>query len=96
MQRRRFKLTAVIKVECPVWSGWPRAVELWIFCIYIPANVAEDLVVFFLDERIDAGDLLDLPRLKYADKDFQDVDRPEANPHLSGGFMTLGTEEIAA
>ncbi len=80
----RAKLTAIIQIKRPFRSGRPLALKFGLSFVHIPAYVAEDLVVLLLGEGVDAGDLLDLPRLEYADEDLQDVDRLEAQPRLGG------------
>jgi hypothetical protein len=62
------KLTECVKVKHPYWSGRPLVCELGVLLVYVPANIAEDLVILLLTEGVHAGYLLDLPRLEYADE----------------------------
>ena len=69
ISRKDAKLTVIIQIKCPFWSGWSLTLELRILFVHVPANIVEDLVMLLFAEGVDAGDLLDLPRLEYADKD---------------------------
>ena len=79
-ERREAKLTTFIQVKRPVRSGRPLlALELEIVLVHVPTNIVQNLIVLFLGKGVDAGNLLDLPGLEYAEKDPQDIVRLEVH-----------------
>ena len=61
------KLTRTVKIKRPIWGGWPvLSFKPWIFLVYIPVDIIENLVELLLSKDIDADHLLNLPRLVYA------------------------------
>jgi hypothetical protein len=66
------KLTAIVKIERPFWSGRPLAFEFGVLLVYVPSNIVEDPIVLLFTEGVHTGYLLNLPRLEYAKEHIQD------------------------
>src|ERR1700759_1804483 len=72
-ERNIYELTTIVEIKCSLRGWWSLIIKLWIFLIDIPMNIIKDLIVLHLSKCIDASDLFDFPRLKYAYENSKDI-----------------------